>query len=72
LGYSLPKEIVNRASLESVRFYISGLNLLTITNYNLNDPEVNTDYLSTNISQGNDFYAAPQIKTYSFGVSIGF
>jgi hypothetical protein len=58
------------------------MNLLTFTDYGLNDPEVNTDYLLTsvtsqdsspgNISQGNDFYAAPQIKTVSFGVNIGF
>jgi TonB-linked SusC/RagA family outer membrane protein len=72
LGYSLPKSLISRASLESVRLYMSAQNLLTFTKYDLNDPEVNTDYLSSNIAQGNDFYAAPQIKTISFGVSIGF
>ncbi len=46
--------------------YVSAQNLLTFTKYDLNDPEVNTDYLGAdntgqgNISQGNDFYAAPQ------------
>jgi TonB-dependent starch-binding outer membrane protein SusC len=82
LGYNLPKSLISRASLESVRLYVSATNLLTFTDYGLNDPEVNTDYLLTsatsqdsspgNVSQGNDFYAAPQIKTVSFGVNIGF
>jgi TonB-linked SusC/RagA family outer membrane protein len=71
-GYNFPKSLVSRASLESVRLYVSAQNLLTFTKYDLNDPEVNTDYLAGNIGQGNDFYAAPQIKTISFGVNLGF
>lgn len=72
LGYNLPRTVISRASLESVRLYVTAVNLLTFTKYDLNDPEVNTDYLSSNIGQGNDFYAAPQIKTVSFGISVGF
>ncbi|MBT1705220.1 SusC/RagA family TonB-linked outer membrane protein [Chryseosolibacter indicus] len=71
-GYNFPKTMIRRASLESLRLYVSAQNLLTFTKYDLNDPEVNTDYLAGNIGQGNDFYAAPQIKTISFGVSLGF
>ena len=58
--------------MQSLRIYVAAQNLLTITDYDLNDPEVNTDYLAGNIGQGNDFYAAPQIKTISFGINIGF
>jgi TonB-dependent starch-binding outer membrane protein SusC len=71
-GYNFPKSLVNRASIESLRLYVAAQNLLTFSKYDLNDPEVNTDYLAGNIGQGNDFYAAPQIKTISFGVSLGF
>lgn len=72
LGYNFPSTITNRLSMQSLRIYVAAQNLLTITDYDLNDPEVNTDYLAGNIGQGNDFYAAPQIKTISFGVNIGF
>ncbi|HEY9045710.1 MAG TPA: TonB-dependent receptor [Ohtaekwangia sp.] len=72
LGYNFPSTITSRLSMQSLRLYVAAQNLLTITGYDLNDPEVNTDYLAGNIGQGNDFYAAPQIKTVSFGVNIGF
>jgi hypothetical protein len=72
LGYNVPSKIINKYYLSSIRLYMSAQNLLTFTKYDLNDPEVNTDYLAGNISQGNDFYAAPQAKTIMFGINIGF
>ncbi len=72
LGYNLPLSLIERLSLQNMRIYVSAQNLLTFTKYDLNDPEVNTDYLSGNIGQGNDFYAAPQVKTFSVGVKLGF
>ncbi|MBC6990480.1 MULTISPECIES: SusC/RagA family TonB-linked outer membrane protein [Hymenobacter] len=72
LGYNLPSSLVKAAHLQSTRIYVSGVNLLTFTDYKGWDPEVNADYLAGNISQGNDFYSAPQAKTYTIGVNIGF
>ena len=77
LGYNLPGSVVKTARLQSVRLYISAVNLLTFTNYKGWDPEVNADYLASdpntgNIAQGNDFYSAPQAKTYTFGVNVSF
>ncbi|WP_210487015.1 SusC/RagA family TonB-linked outer membrane protein [Rufibacter aurantiacus] len=72
LGYTLPTSFVQKFHLEKVRVYAIGLNLLTFTDYEGWDPEVNTDYLAGNISQGNDFYGAPQARTITFGVNIGF
>ena len=78
LGYSLPVALIERANLSRLRVYVSGQNLLTFTDYEGWDPEVNTDYLSEggtaggNISQGNDFYSAPQARTVTLGVNIGF
>ena len=77
LGYNLPTLFVKHVFLQSARLYFSALNLLTFTHYKGWDPEVNADYLASdvntgNISQGNDFYSAPQAKTYTFGVNIGF
>ncbi len=72
LGYNVPSSVISKFYLSSLRLFVSGQNLLTFTKYDLNDPEVNTDYLAGNIGQGNDFYAAPQAKTVMFGINIGF
>ena len=72
LGYTLPQSLISKASLTKVRFYVSGQNLLTFTDYTLWDPEVNADSFESNITQGTDFYSAPQPKTITFGVNIGF
>lgn len=74
LGYTLPQEVLSRLNLRDVRIYASGLNLITFTDYEGWDPEVNTDLydLSNNLNIGNDFYSAPQARTYSLGIEIGF
>ena len=72
LGYTFPTATVNSIHLASARIFLTGVNLLTFTKYNGSDPEVNADFLAGNIGQGNDFYSAPQLRTYTLGASIGF
>ena len=77
LGYNLPSDFVKKGYLQSVRVFAQALNLVTFTGYKGWDPEVNTDYLATsttqgNINQGIDFYTAPQPRTITFGVNVGF
>ena len=72
LGYSLPKTMVSKIGLTRVRVYASGVNLLTFTKYTGWDPEVNADYLAGNVGLGNDFYSAPQARTITGGLTIGF
>lgn len=74
LGYTLPQSALDRMGLRRVRLYVTGVNLLTFTDYEGWDPEVNTDLYdqSDNLNIGNDFYSAPQARTISFGVNIGF
>lgn len=72
LGYNLPKAWLSRANISSIRLYVSALNLLTVTNYTGWDPEVSSDAFTTNIVQGYDFYSAPQARTYTFGINVGF
>ncbi len=72
LAYNLPKALVSRVKLNNVRVYVTGLNLLTFTNYAGWDPEVNADDIVTNIAQGYDFYTAPQARTITGGINIGF
>lgn len=76
-GYSIPSNILERMSLSSVRVFFMAQNLLTFTDYMGWDPEVNADYLgdtasNSNVFQGNDFYSAPQARTFSLGLNVGF
>ncbi len=72
LGYSLPVSMISKAGISKARIYVSAQNLLTFTNYDGWDPEVNSDTFESNINQGLDFYSAPQTKTITFGVNVSF
>lgn len=71
LGYTFPKDFLEKIRFQSIRLYASAINLATWTNYKGWDPEVNSDDFAGNITQGYDFYAAPQAKTFTFGINIG-
>ena len=71
LGYNLPKSITDKLKMSKLRLYATANNLLTFTKYTGWDPEVNTDYLG-GVAAGNDFYSAPQPKTITFGLNLGF
>ena len=71
-GYNLPTDLLSNLGLRKARVYFTGVNLLTFTSYEGWDPEVNTDFTASNVTLGTDFYAAPQAKTYTVGINIGF
>jgi TonB-linked SusC/RagA family outer membrane protein len=71
LSYEMPKKIVSKVGLDRLRLYIQAQNLLTFTKYKGWDPEVSTDFLNDNITQGGDFYSAPQPRSIVFGINIG-
>lgn len=69
LGYSLPKNILKYVGMTKCRFYVTGYNLLTWTNYSGYDPEVNIGQGTTpNI----DYNLYPRSRTYTFGVQLAF
>ncbi|MBN8674499.1 MAG: TonB-dependent receptor [Chitinophagales bacterium] len=72
LAYNLSSAILTKIKIKSAKFYVTGVNLATFTKYKGWDPEVNTDYRASSRNQGGDFYAAPQIKSLTFGISLGF
>ncbi|MEZ0539900.1 SusC/RagA family TonB-linked outer membrane protein [Fibrella arboris] len=72
LAYNLPKAVISKVKLNSVRLFVTGQNLLTFTKYAGWDPEVNADDIVSNIAQGYDFYTAPQARTITGGINIGF
>lgn len=72
LGYNFPKGVLEKIKLRSLRVYAQATNLATWTKYKGWDPELNSDAFSGNITQNYDFYAAPQAKTITFGINVGF
>lgn len=63
LGYTLPKKLTDKARIGSIRFYVSGQNLFTVSNfYKGYDVELQVS--------GGEFY--PIMKTATFGVNVNF
>ena len=65
IGYNVPKNIIAKYSLQELRIYFAGTNLLTfdkLKDYKV-DPEAPT---------GNAGYYYPQQKTITFGVNLSF
>ena len=72
LGYSLPQQALDRLGMSRVRVYLSGLNLLTITDYRGYDPESSNDDANTNTNVGSTFYSGPPAKVYTIGLNLTF
>ena len=75
IGYNLPKSILDKMKIQKFRIYVSAQNLLTITDYEGFDPEVN--YRTSGSTNGNrnlglDYASYPNAKSYTFGLNIGF
>lgn len=65
LGYSVPVKILQAYKIKSLKVFATVENLLTISGFdNGFDPEKSFNRITS------DFY--PQVKTYAFGVNIGF
>jgi len=62
LGYTLPKQTTQKLNIETLRFYLQGLNLITFSKFKLWDPELSTNY--------GTIY--PQMTTINFGLNIKF
>ncbi|MGV3706255.1 MAG: SusC/RagA family TonB-linked outer membrane protein [Arcticibacter sp.] len=66
LGYTFPKALTQKLKLGSLRMYLSGQNLFTLSNFEKGyDPEVTYDG-----SVGGEFY--PIMQTYTFGLDLKF
>ncbi|MGQ7868648.1 TonB-dependent receptor [Sunxiuqinia sp. sy24] len=67
VGYTLPKVLTSRVGINKARFYISGDNLLTITNMiETFDPE------TVGLSGWSDGKTYPLSKVFSCGLSVNF
>ena len=73
IGYSLPKSFTNKLKIGQLRFYVSGLNLLTFDKLgNLDiDPELPESGYNASIN-GQSAASYPYMKIYSFGLNLKF
>jgi TonB-linked SusC/RagA family outer membrane protein len=71
LGYTIPKEITSQWRISQLRATLSASNLLTFTKYGGSDPEVNAQSSNQN-TQGYDWSAVPQSRTYQITLSLNF
>ena len=75
LGYTLPSTALEKIKINKLRFYVSAQNILTLTDYEGYDPEVNyrsTGDTNSNRNMGLDYGSYPNAKSYTVGLNIGF
>ena len=71
-GYTLPDNIVKKMNMQFVRLYFNGLNLFTVTNTDVWDPESFRGDASDASARGVMGNIYPSSKVFSFGVNVGF
>jgi hypothetical protein len=71
LGYNFPAKLLKKASLKSLRVYVSAQNAATWTKYSGYDPEVSLNGQSL-INKGVDSGVYPNNKSYQVGLSVSF
>lgn len=64
IGYTLPMEKFKNRFFDSVKLYVSGQNVFTITDYSGFDPEVGPNGIDNNIY--------PITRTFTLGATLGF
>lgn len=70
IGYTIPSGILERKHIiTSLRVYLSGQNLVTISRYKGYDPDFISDGL---FSRGFDYGSFPNPRAFIFGVQLGF
>lgn len=67
LGYTVPKSLLDRAGIKSLRLYGQVSNVFTLTGYSGLDPEVN----ASGTYMGMDMGAWPTPRQVMFGVQLG-
>jgi TonB-linked SusC/RagA family outer membrane protein len=69
LSYNLPQSICQKVKMERLRIYVSGANLVTLTNYSGYDPEISS-FTASDGRAGIDNSSYPQSRTYTLGIDV--
>ena len=67
IGYTLPQSVMDKIGVDSIRIYVQGTNVFTITDYEGFDPEV---IAFDNLSLGIDRRIYPQPQVYTLGLNF--
>jgi TonB-linked SusC/RagA family outer membrane protein len=70
IGYTLPRRWLKFANVQALRFYLSGNNLFTLTNYQGFDPDIGN--FGGTLAAGVDYGFYPQPRTIMGGFNITF
>ncbi len=70
IGYTIPKELLSKIHFNSCRVYVTCQNLLTITNFSMQDPEYRKDNIWNKGYRGVAAYPNP--LAVNFGIQLQF
>ncbi|MFW5878036.1 MAG: SusC/RagA family TonB-linked outer membrane protein, partial [bacterium] len=70
LSYNIPSVLIQRWKLRSLSIYITGKNLITITNYSGYDPDIGS-FQGNAQESGVDMGRYPLSRTLLFGINLG-
>jgi hypothetical protein len=71
LGYTIPATLTKLAGINSLRFYVTAYNVLTITGYSGYDPE--SDCIrKTNLTPNVDYSGYPRSRSFVVGLNLNF
>jgi TonB-linked SusC/RagA family outer membrane protein len=72
LGYSVPSEkLFGDSGIDRLRFYITGTNIFTITDYLGYNPEV-SNISNNSLTPGEDYGAYPLTRSFTMGINLTF
>jgi TonB-dependent starch-binding outer membrane protein SusC len=71
VGYNFPKNWASKLHAKQLRLYVSAQNLITLTKYTGQDPEVNF-YDQNNLQPGIDLGIYPRYRTFLAGLNVTF
>lgn len=75
LGYNLPSGLLSKLKLATGKISISANNILTLTKFAGLDPEISRDFENStdrNMSPNITYLTAPQQKSFTFSLNVGF
>ena len=71
IGYNLPRGLLKKIKITNAKIYMSGTNLLTISDYTGFNPDVSLTG-SNNLALGHDGAGYPVPRTFKLGVNLKF
>jgi hypothetical protein len=70
LSYNFPESLIGNTPIRNLEVYFTGINLWLSTTYTGVDPE--TSLVGNNNGLGLDYFNNPGVKSYTFGLRLGF